>query len=68
MHILVDVDSCPVKQIIVRLAKPQCIPVIMLFDTAHEYSDGYSEVIIVDMQADSVKQKDCICVTTADTN
>jgi len=54
MQILVDADSCPVKQIIVRLAKQSDIPVIMLFDTAHEYSDGYSEVIIVDKQADSV--------------
>ena len=54
MKILVDADSCPVKQIIVRLAKQRDIPVIMLFDTAHEYSDGYSEVIIVDKQADSV--------------
>jgi len=54
MQILVDADSCPVKQIIVRLAKQRDIPVTMLFDTAHEYSDGYSEVIIVDKQADSV--------------
>jgi len=54
MQILVDADACPVKQIIVRLAKQKKVPVIMLFDTAHEYSDGYSEVIIVDKQADSV--------------
>ena len=54
MQILVDADACPVKQIIVRLAKQRDIPVIMLFDTAHEYCDGYSEVIIVDKQADSV--------------
>jgi len=54
MQILVDADACPVKQIIVRLAKKMNIPVIMLFDTSHEYSDGYSKVIIVDKQADSV--------------
>ena len=54
MRILVDADACPVKQIIVRLAKQRDIPVTMLFDTAHEYGDGYSEVIIVDKQADSV--------------
>jgi len=54
MKILVDADACPVKQIIVRLAKQQGVPVVMLFDTAHEFSDGYSRVIIVDKQADSV--------------
>ena len=54
VQILVDADSCPVKQVIVSLAKQWSIPVIMLFDTAHEYSDGYSEVIIVDKQANSV--------------
>ena len=54
MQILVDADACPVKQIIVRQAKQRGIPVTMLFDTSHEYSDGYSKVIIVDKQADSV--------------
>jgi len=54
MRILVDADACPVKQIIVRLAKEQNIPVTMLIDTSHELSDGYSTVITVDKQADSV--------------
>ena len=54
MQILVDADACPVKQIIVRLAKQRNIPVTMLIDTAHELSDGYSRIIIVDKQADSV--------------
>ena len=54
MRILVDADACPVKQIIVRLAKERGIPVIMLIDTSHELNDGYSTVITVDKQADSV--------------
>lgn len=54
MRILVDADACPVKQIIVRLAKEKNIPVTMLIDTSHELSDGYSTVITVDKQADSV--------------
>jgi len=54
MQILVDADACPVGQIIVRLAKQRNIPVTMLVDTSHELSDGYSTVITVDKQADSV--------------
>lgn len=54
MRILVDADACPVKQIIVRLAKEKKIPVIMLIDTSHELHDGYSTIITVDKQADSV--------------
>ena len=54
MQILVDADACPVKQIIVRLAKERSISVIMLIDTAHELSDGYCTVITVDKHADSV--------------
>ncbi|MDR1689196.1 MAG: YaiI/YqxD family protein [Clostridiales bacterium] len=54
MQILVDADACPVKQIVVRLAKQRNIPVTMLIDTSHELSDGYSKVITVDKAADSV--------------
>ena len=54
MQILVDADACPVKQIIVRLAKQKKIPVTMLIDTSHELNDGYSKIITVDKQADSV--------------
>ncbi|MCL2082714.1 MAG: YaiI/YqxD family protein [Oscillospiraceae bacterium] len=54
MQILVDADACPVKQIIVRLAKQRKIPVTMLIDTSHELNDGYSTIITVDKQADSV--------------
>jgi uncharacterized protein YaiI (UPF0178 family) len=54
MRILVDADACPVKQIIVRLAKQRNLPVTMLIDTSHELSDDYSTVITVDKHADSV--------------
>jgi len=54
MRILVDADACPVKGIIVRLAKQRGIPVTMLTDTSHQLNDGYSTVITVDKAADSV--------------
>ena len=54
MQVLVDADACPVKQIIVRLAKVRDIPVTMIIDTSHELNDGYSAIITVDKQADSV--------------
>lgn len=54
MQILVDADACPVKQTIVRLAKPRNIPVTMLSDTSHELHDGYSQIITVDKRSDSV--------------
>jgi len=54
MRILVDADACPVKNIIVELAKKNNIEVIMFFDNAHVYEDGYSKVFIVDKGSDSV--------------
>ncbi|MCL1884635.1 MAG: YaiI/YqxD family protein [Defluviitaleaceae bacterium] len=54
MRILVDADACPVKEIIVRVAKQRQIPVTMLCDTAHRINDGYSTVVTVDKAADSV--------------
>ena len=54
MKILVDADACPVKEIIVRLAKERKIPVTMLIDTSHRLDDGYSTVVTVDKEADSV--------------
>jgi len=54
MQILVDADACPVKEIIVRIAKKKSIPVTMVIDTAHKLNDGYSHVVTVDKGADSV--------------
>ena len=53
MRILVDADACPVKDIIVRIAKARGLPVIMVIDTSHDYQDGYSSVITVSKGADS---------------
>lgn len=53
MQILVDADACPVKEIIVNLAKRARIPVIMLCDTSHILHDGYSRIITVDKARDS---------------
>lgn len=54
MNILVDADACPVKQIIVKVAKEKNIHVTMFIDTSHVIDDGYSEVVIVDKARDSV--------------
>ncbi len=53
MRILVDADACPVKDIIVTIAKEYELPVIMIIDTSHEYCDGYSEVITVSKGSDA---------------
>jgi uncharacterized protein YaiI (UPF0178 family) len=52
-RILVDADACPVKEIILRMAKHCNIPVTMVIDTSHELDDGYSRVITVDKGSDS---------------
>jgi len=54
VQILVDADACPVKEIIVKIAKQCKLPVTMLIDTSHELNDGYSTVITVDKARDSV--------------
>lgn len=53
MRILVDADACPVKEMIVRMARGRGIHVIMICDTSHVIRDGYSEVITVDRERDS---------------
>lgn len=53
MKILVDADACPVKDIIVKLAKRRHLPVTMFIDTSHILDDGYSTVITVDKGRDS---------------
>ncbi|EYE89548.1 hypothetical protein Q428_01840 [Fervidicella metallireducens AeB] len=54
MKILVDGDACPVKDIIVKVAKEFKIDVVIFIDTSHIYSDDYSVVVTVDKGADSV--------------
>lgn len=53
MQILVDADSCPVKEIILSIAKERNLPVTMFIDKAHELNDGYSDVITVEKGKDS---------------
>ena len=57
MKIIVDADACPVKSEIVRTAGKYGIEVIMVCDTAHVISDGYSRVITVDKGSDSADFK-----------
>jgi uncharacterized protein len=54
MRILVDGDSCPVREIIVDVAQKLDIPVVMFVDTCHVIDDGYSQVVTVDRGRDSV--------------
>lgn len=54
MTIYVDADACPVKSIIVEIARKAKIPVHMFIDTSHELNDGYSMVTVVDKGPDSV--------------
>ncbi len=54
MKILVDADACPVKEIIVKIAKRFGLEVTMFIDTSHQHDDGYSNVITVDKGPDSV--------------
>lgn len=54
MKILVDADACPVKNIIVKVAKEYKIQVLMFVDTNHVLNDDYSEVIVVGQGRDAV--------------
>ncbi|WDC83262.1 YaiI/YqxD family protein [Caloramator sp. mosi_1] len=54
MRILVDADACPVKDIIVKVAKEYKLDVLMFMDTSHIIDDGYSKNIIVGKGRDSV--------------
>ncbi|GFR35372.1 YaiI/YqxD family protein [Thermobrachium celere] len=54
MRILVDADACPVKDIIVKVAKEYKLDVLMFMDTSHIIDDGYSKTIIVGKGRDSV--------------
>lgn len=54
MKILVDGDSCPVKNIIEKIAKEFEIPVIMIIDTSHLLESDYSQIITVSKAPDAV--------------
>ena len=52
--ILVDADACPVKDIIINIAKERNIEVILFSDTAHELYDDYCKIVTVSKGQDSV--------------
>jgi uncharacterized protein YaiI (UPF0178 family) len=54
MQIFVDADACPVKDIIIRIARENNLPVTMIIDSSHELNDNYSTVITVEKGRDSV--------------
>ena len=54
MHIYVDADACPVKEIIERVSKEKGIAVTMVIDVNHILHSDYSEVVTVSQGADSV--------------
>ena len=53
MHILVDADACPVKDIILELGTKYKIPVVMFMDTSHIMTNSVCTVITVDKGRDS---------------
>lgn len=54
LNILVDADACPVKDIIIKVARAHKIPVTMYIDNTHILNDDYCKVITVDKARDSV--------------
>jgi uncharacterized protein len=54
MQIFVDADACPVKDIVVRIARENNLPVTMIIDSCHELKDQYSTIITVEKGRDSV--------------
>jgi uncharacterized protein YaiI (UPF0178 family) len=54
MKILVDADACPVKDIIISIAKEYNIEVLLFADTSHYITSEYATVIIVDKGIDAV--------------
>ena len=52
--VLVDADACPVKDIILRIAKKHGLPVIFFMDTSHVPADTAAEVIMVGKGRDAV--------------
>lgn len=52
MKILVDADGCPVKDIVLKVAKEYEIPLMMIKNICHELYDDYAQVITVDQGRD----------------
>jgi uncharacterized protein len=54
MKVLVDADACPVKDIIIMIAKEYDLKVHMFIDTSHILDLKYGQVTVVDRERDSV--------------
>ena len=54
MRILVDADGCPVKDIILKVAKEYNVETIMIKNICHEIYDDYATIITVDQGKDMV--------------
>jgi len=52
--ILVDADACPVKSVIIAIAKRYGIRVILFVDTSHILHDDYAEVVVIGEGRDAV--------------
>ena len=52
MKILVDADGCPVKDIILKVAKEYGVELVMVKNVCHEIYDDYAKIITVEKGRD----------------
>ncbi len=52
MKILVDADGCPVKDIILKVAKEYGVELVMVKNVCHEIYDDYAKIITVEKGKD----------------
>ena len=52
MKILVDADGCPVKDIILKVAKEHGVELVMVKNVCHEIYDDYARIITVEKGRD----------------
>ena len=52
MKILVDADGCPVKDIILKVAKEYDVELVMVKNVCHEIYDDYAKIITVEKGRD----------------
>ena len=45
MRIIVDADSCPVKEIIEEVAREYMVPVVMVSNLNHNITSNYSKLL-----------------------
>lgn len=54
VQIFVDADACPVKDIIIEVAKEYAVPVTMVMDTSHAWGREDVNIVTVDKARDGV--------------